>query len=120
MEKDLEVSLLMDFYGELLTPRQRDAINSYYNDDLSLSEISLNMGITRQGVQDCIKKAVSILYKMEKKLGLHLKSKQINVQINKIKQLSESILLCVDKNKNSENIILYAQMISKICDSMVN
>ncbi len=120
MEKDLEVSVLMDFYGELLTQRQRDAINSYYNDDLSLSEISLNMGITRQGVQDCIKKAVSMLYEMEKKLGLRLKSNQVNVQLNKIRELSENIILCSNENKDDKNIILYAQMISKICDDMVN
>ncbi len=50
MAKNLEISLLMDFYGEMLTEKQREVIDYYYNDDLSLGEIAANEGITRQGV----------------------------------------------------------------------
>ena len=48
MEKNIEVSLLLDFYGELLKPAGRHAVDLYYNDDLSLSEIAEDTGITRQ------------------------------------------------------------------------
>ena len=47
MGKNLEISLLLDFYGEMLTDKQRDMVDYYYNDDLSLSEIAENEGITR-------------------------------------------------------------------------
>ena len=50
MAKDLEMGYLLDFYGEVLTEKQREMLRQYYNDDLSLSEIGENFGITRQGV----------------------------------------------------------------------
>ena len=49
MSKDLTVSYLLDFYGDVLTDKQRDVMEQYYNDDLSLAEIAENFGITRQG-----------------------------------------------------------------------
>ena len=52
MAKDFEMGYLLDFYGEVLTPKQREMLNQYYNDDLSLSEIGENFGITRQGARD--------------------------------------------------------------------
>ena len=61
MAKNLEISYLLDFYSEMLTQKQREVIEYYYNDDLSLSEIAMNEGITRQGVRDSIKRAESQL-----------------------------------------------------------
>jgi predicted DNA-binding protein YlxM (UPF0122 family) len=68
--KDLEIVTLLDFYGEMLTQKQHDFLEYYYNDDLSLSEIAANEGITRQGVRDAIKRAEKQLFDMEEKLGL--------------------------------------------------
>ena len=51
MAKDLEMGYLLDFYGEALTEKQREMLRQYYNDDLSLSEIGENFGITRQGAR---------------------------------------------------------------------
>lgn len=70
MAKNLEISLLCDFYGDMLTEKQRDVVELYYNDDLSLSEIAENAGITRQGVRDSIKRAEAQLLEMEERLGL--------------------------------------------------
>ena len=70
MAKDMNISLLFDFYGEILTEKQQDVIDYYYNDDLSLAEISEHLGITRQGVRDSIKRAEATLVDMEEKLGL--------------------------------------------------
>ena len=67
----LEFSLLLEFYAGLLTERQRELIDLYYNDDLSLSEISELTGITRQGVRDGIKKAEGMLLSYEDKLGMY-------------------------------------------------
>ena len=52
MANNVEITILLDFYGEMLTQKQRDFLGYYYNDDLSLSEIAENEGITRQGVRD--------------------------------------------------------------------
>ena len=68
--KDLEISFLLDFYGDMLTEKQREMVEYYYNDDLSLSEIAENQGITRQGVRDAIMRAQSQLREMEDRLGL--------------------------------------------------
>ena len=69
-EKNLEIGYLLDFYGEILPARRRDIMDLYYNDDLSLSEIAEQMGITRQAVRDSIKKTETELYFYEEKLGL--------------------------------------------------
>lgn len=70
LAKNLDVIILIDFYGDMLTEKQHAFLNYYYNDDLSLSEIAANEGITRQGVRDAIKRAESQLYDMEARLGL--------------------------------------------------
>lgn len=68
--KPLEMCLLFDFYGEVLTEKQKELFDLYYNEDLSLAEISEHIGITRQGVRDSIVRAEHTLRDMEKKLGL--------------------------------------------------
>ena len=70
MAKNLEIPFLLDFYGEMLTKKQHDFLVYYYEDDLSLSEIAENEGITRQGVRDSIKRAEAQLFDMEEHLGL--------------------------------------------------
>ncbi len=70
MEKNVEVSLLYSFYGKMLTDRQSDTVDLYYNEDLSLSEVGAELGISRQGVRDNLKRAEMILYDAEKRLGL--------------------------------------------------
>lgn len=64
-EKDLSYGILLDYYGSLLTERQRDLLAAYYNDDFSLSEISENTGISRQGVRDAIKRGEAELDRLE-------------------------------------------------------
>ena len=59
MAKNYEIAVLIDFYGEMLTAKQRDFLEYYYNDDLSLSEIAENEGITRQGASGNGKQARS-------------------------------------------------------------
>jgi len=68
-EKNYKISYLLDFYGNILTEKQRDAIDLYYNEDLSLAEIAEHVGITRQGVRDAIKRGEETLVEMEGKLG---------------------------------------------------
>ncbi|MCQ2428601.1 MAG: hypothetical protein MJ137_09455 [Clostridia bacterium] len=70
IEKKIETGYLLDFYGSLLSARQREVIDMYYNDDMSLSEISSEIGISRQGVRDIIVKSSSLLGEYEEKLGM--------------------------------------------------
>ena len=64
------MAMLYDFYGDLLTPRQKEFYDLYYNDDLSLAEIAENYDITRQGVRDIIVRAEKTLEDIEEKTGL--------------------------------------------------
>ena len=69
-EKDLSLTILFDIYGGLLSENERNAFEYYYCDDLSLSEISELMKMTRQGVRDNIVRAEKLLRDSESKLGL--------------------------------------------------
>lgn len=91
MAKNLEIAYLLDFYGEMLTEKQRDFIDLYYNEDLSLSEIAENEGITRQGVRDSIKRAEVQLLDMEQKLGLADKFDELKKGLDDIKECAEKI-----------------------------
>ena len=92
MEKNIEISLLFDFYGQLLKEQQQQAISLYYNDDLSLSEIALDLGITRQGVRDCIKRGEAQLLTYEEKLGLMERFHETESGLYEIEGLAEKLL----------------------------
>ncbi|MBQ1451407.1 MAG: YlxM family DNA-binding protein [Clostridia bacterium] len=92
MAKNFEViSVLLDFYGDMLTEKQRSFIEYYYNDDLSLSEIAENEGITRQGVRDAIKRAEGQLFEMEERLGLARRFEEVRTGLNEILDCAELI-----------------------------
>lgn len=74
MDKKVEISMLCQIYGKLLTEKQFNIINDYYDLDLSLSEIAENEGITRQAVRDILKKGENKLFEFEKKLGIMKKT----------------------------------------------
>ena len=72
----LNRSILLDYYGELLTEKQRECFDLHYNEDLSLSEIAEQLGISRQGVWDNIRRAESAMQEMESKTGLIRKTQE--------------------------------------------
>ncbi len=84
-----EISLLLDFYEELLSERKRNVLSMYYNEDLSLSEIADEIGISRQGVRDLIKKAEEELNNLEEKLGLVRKFEEAKIRAARIRTLLE-------------------------------
>lgn len=96
--KDLSVSLLLDFYGNLLPEKQLYMMEQYYQEDLSLSEIAQDSGITRQGVHDNIKRAASELKSYERKLGLTEKFADITDSANKIREIVNSLSGIDDKS----------------------
>lgn len=84
MAKDLNMNLLLDIYGELLTEKQREMLELYYADDLSLGEISSENGITRQGVYRSIRTAEEKLNALEKCVGAAQRLHDINCAADKI------------------------------------
>ena len=70
MEKNVQISMLCEIYGKVLTEKQLDILQNYYDKDLSLSEIAQNEGITRQAVRDIIKKGENKLFELEEKLEI--------------------------------------------------
>ena len=88
VEKILEQTLLYDFYGELLTERQQQVYESVVLEDYSLSEVAEDLGISRQGVHDMIKRCNHTLEEYESRLHLVEKFLCIRKQVQKIKELA--------------------------------
>ena len=84
MDKKVEVSILIEIYGNILTNKQLDILDNYYNMDLSLSEIAQNNEITRQAVRDIIKKGERKLFEFEEKLQIMKKMQKQEKQISSI------------------------------------
>lgn len=84
MDKKVEISILCQIYGKLLTEKQYEFINDYYNNDLSLFEIAENNNITRQAVRDAIKKGENKLFEFEEKLLIMKKTRNQEKQIQEI------------------------------------
>lgn len=91
MTKDLNISILMDFYGQLLSERQLDMMDMYYNQDLSLAEIAEEIEISRQGVRDSIKRGEKQLFEFEEKLGLVKRFSDITAQIEKMNEIINNL-----------------------------
>ena len=98
MAKNLDVIILFDIYGNMLTQKQQDFISYYYNDDLSLAEIAENEGITRQGVRDAIKRAEAQLFSFEEHLGLYERNEALR---NGLEEISELIKLIDEVNRKT-------------------
>ena len=88
-EKNLEIGYLLDFYGDVLSERKRTVLDYYYNDDLSLAEIAEEIGISRQGVRELIKKAGEELMFYEEKLGLAKRFQLVEAQTAELLSLME-------------------------------
>ncbi len=86
MTDKIETGLLLDYYGAMLTPRQQEVIRIYCDMDMSLSEISQEIGITRQAALDLISRGTDKLYTYEEKLGLVKKIKRIRFALDKMIQ----------------------------------
>ncbi len=102
-EKSYEMTILFDFYGDILTEKQKELFDLYYNEDLSLAEIAEHVGISRQGVRDGIIRAEAIITDFEKKLGLAAKFGRLSENVRSIKNAAEKILLINNTNyRNNE------------------
>ncbi len=116
MAKNLSVSMLMDFYSGLLTDKQKEAIELYYNQDFSLAEIAEHMDISRQGVRDFIKRGEKQLQEFENSLGLMKRFSNISSELKTL--LNGLIRLeAMDVSDDAKKLIL---KLEKIIDRIEN
>ena len=98
-------TMLFDFYGELLTEKQKEYYDLHYNEDLSLGEIAEQSGISRQGVWDMIRRAEAAMTQIEEKTGLIKRFIERNAQIDELeKELSDMGVLSGDIRAKLENL----------------
>lgn len=119
MSKNMDVSLLFDFYGEMLTEKQRDVIEQYYNQDLSLSEIAEIAGISRQGVRDSVKRAELQLFEMEERLGLVARLREMQAALKTIIHTAHVIREENDRHGGPTAITEQAGHIAALADALI-
>lgn len=88
----LEMTLLLDYYGDLLTEKQKTCFDLYYNQDLSLGEIAQEAGISRQGVHDSLARAEAALLDMEEKTGCVARARRQQQALQTICQAAQALL----------------------------
>ena len=88
----LEMALLLDYYGGMLTDKQRDCFDMRYNQDLSLGEIAEEAGISRQGVHDSLARAEAIMVAMEEKTGCIARAKAVQQAVQTVCAAAEQLL----------------------------
>ncbi len=115
MEKNVEISMLNEIYGKLLTQKQYEIIDDYYNNDLSLSEIAENNQITRQAVRDILKKGEKKLFEYEEKLSFMKRTLNQEKKIEKV--LFE--LTKIQKNDSDKEIADVLENIKKELNCLV-
>ena len=98
MAKDLKISYLLDFYGDMLTQKLREVIDAYYNEDLSLAEIAQEWDITRQGVRDAIKRAEQQLFgALAVICDCALNIQEQNAQKGQVPEIDENAAVILEK-----------------------
>ena len=119
MAKNLEIALLFDFYGDMLTEKQQEVIELYYNEDLSLAEIAAHSHITRQGVRDVIVRAEAYLTEIEDKTGLIRRFHTMQGQLREVADCAGRILALNDEHLNSQELEDLAGRIKSLADTLI-
>ena len=96
------MTMLFDFYGDVLTDRQKEFYDLYYNEDLSLGEIAENYGITRQGVRDVIVRAEAVLTELEDKTGLIKRFHTMRGQLEQLLQDADRVVQLAARQDSEE------------------
>ncbi|MBR5539224.1 MAG: DNA-binding protein [Clostridia bacterium] len=104
-EKNMNISFLLDFYGDVLTEKQQAILDLYYNEDLSLAEIAESNDLTRQGVRHIIKKAEDTLMDLESKLGLASRFIKLDSAYNTLANNLKDICNMVESGSEKQKII---------------
>ena len=99
------MTMLFDFYGEVLTERQKEFFDLYYNEDLSLAEIAENYGISRQGVRDVIVRAEAAMTEIEDKTHLIRRFYQMQKEISAIEDAADRLLKAVNERSYNDRML---------------
>ena len=99
------MAMLFDFYGDMLTERQREFYDLYYNEDLSLAEIAENYGISRQGVRDVIVRAEAAMSEIEEKTHIIRRFPQSQAAIAAIDQAADQLLQAVNERSYNDAML---------------
>lgn len=99
------MAMLFDFYGDLLTERQKEFYDLYYNEDLSLAEIAENYGISRQGVRDVIVRAEAAMTEIEDKTHLIRRFYQMQKEISAIEDAADRLLKAVNERSYNDRML---------------
>ena len=118
-EKNLYISVLLDFYGPMLTDKQREVVEYYYNEDLSLAEIADHAGITRQGVRDAIKRGEATLLEMEERLGFARRYREQEEKLERIAELARDMQRQNDLHLFSREIGAGVKEILTLCNQLM-
>ena len=114
MKQDaLQMSLLFDYYGELLSEKQRVCFDLYYNQDLSLSEIASELGITRQGVHDSLSRAETALGEFERVTGCIARDRRTVKALKAIADACERLQSIPEAREAAQNILLASASIKE-------
>ena len=109
----LEMTLLLDYYGELLTEKQKTCFDLYYNQDLSLGEIAEEAGISRQGVHDSLARAEATLLELEQKLGCVARARKQKRAMKTIRQAAETLLQVPQTEELARAILAAAESVKE-------
>ena len=112
------MALLYDFYGDMLTDRQKEFYDLYYNEDLSLAEIAENYGITRQGVRDVIVRAEAILTELEDKTGIIKRFHKMQQQFLEVEEAVNAIAQRNDQRWQDDEVEIQCGRIRGILDQL--
>ena len=93
IDRRIEIAILVKYYGNLLTNKQREIINMYVDNNLSFHEVSIELNISRQAVKDALDKAVSTMENYENKLKFIARDNKIKDALNKINEKTKTKIL---------------------------
>lgn len=108
MEKRIETGWLLDFYGPLLTERQQTLLRMYCEEDLSLAEIAVQEGISRQGVHDAVRRGSQQLFLYERQLGL----------LERYRRLYEGLQTCQAALETIQPLPAHEQALAGVRDAL--
>jgi predicted DNA-binding protein YlxM (UPF0122 family) len=104
MDELYMISLMLDYYGQMVTKRQYEILDLHYNSDYSFGEIAEELNISRQGVYDNIKRGKAVLFELEQKLGLISRFNKQKEKASEILKTLEEIDITSLSGKDSENL----------------
>lgn len=117
MAKDLKFAALLDIYGGMLTDKQREVLDLYYNEDLSLSEIAANEEISRQGVRDSIKRGEEAILELDEKIGVTALLAKYDALLTSVKTQCDGIIADCKSYTTTKSVIEKLEKIKSEIDS---